>query len=484
MWDRSQQPSGIVFPSQLQPAEHEEAPAVVTGEPWGWVEFFVLAQVFWGVLLFIPGSQTYRIYIRAFPYVTSLVALFACARSSGTEMSAPGARWILAVLALLVCSLTHPDTWLAAGAAQVVFQTAIAAPVFWAGRTWTTEKRLQRLIWLIFAANFLSAGLGLLQVYWPERYLPGQFSTLALQINPEFIHQLTYTGAGDRLIVRPPGLSDLPGGAAIAATITAILAFTFAMRAKQRAISIAMYLGAAAIGITCIYLTQVRSMLLMIVGSMFVLALIRLRQGRVVQSGWVAGSAAALVFGSFLWAVTVGGEAIQERFSDIVNSGVYTTYQDNRGFFLDTTIRETAFQYPFGAGLGRWGMMSLYFRDPAAWQRPVLHVEIQPTGWLYDGGVLMWVFYGGALWVCLRYSYKLATRGTAVVNDYATMVFLVQLTVAGLCLTGPVFNTQWGILFWLVTALLYARDRTMAIEDWHLAEQLEAEEADLAAADA
>ena len=42
---------------------------------WGWIEWFTISQVFWGVLLFLPGSQGYRVYIRAFPYVMSLIAL-------------------------------------------------------------------------------------------------------------------------------------------------------------------------------------------------------------------------------------------------------------------------------------------------------------------------------------------------------------------------------------------------------------------------
>lgn len=482
---KESQPSGFVFPTQLIPAEHVEAPIRPKAEPWGWIELFVLAQVFWGILLFLPGSQAYRMYIRAFPYVASLTALIACARSTGTETTVPGARWILAVIVLLICGLTHPDTWLAAGIAQVIFQASIAAPVFWAARASMSERRLQRLIWLIFAANFASAGLGLLQVYYPERFLPGQFSSLALEMNPEFINSLTYQGADARIIVRPPGLSDLPGGAAISGTISAILGFAFAMRGQQRAITRLAYCGAVIVGITCIYLTQVRSMLLMIIGSMAVLALIRLRQGKVVQSGWVAASAGAVVFGSFIWAVTVGGDIIQERFGDIVDTGVYSTYQDNRGFFLDYTLRELPFQYPFGAGLGRWGMMSVYFRDPQAWQRPTLHAEIQPTGWLFDGGLLMWIFYGGALLVALRHSYRLSVRGHERINDFAAMVFMVQLMIAGLCLTGPVFNTQIGVLFWLVTAILYGSERTAAIEAWNAEVEAEAaaeaEEADVPA---
>ena len=85
MRDQSLQPSQIIFPVSLDvPADarqcrmSDDAPHV----PWGWLELFVLVQVLWGVLLFVPGSQGYRFYIRAFPFVSSLVALAACMRSS------------------------------------------------------------------------------------------------------------------------------------------------------------------------------------------------------------------------------------------------------------------------------------------------------------------------------------------------------------------------------------------------------------------
>ena len=84
MRDRASQPSQIVFPVALQPAEIEPAAPPPERLPWGWIEWFMLAQVLWGVLLFMPGSQAYRMYIRAFPYAMSLVALAACVRSSGT----------------------------------------------------------------------------------------------------------------------------------------------------------------------------------------------------------------------------------------------------------------------------------------------------------------------------------------------------------------------------------------------------------------
>ena len=88
MRDESPQPSQIIFPIALEPAEYVQEPIAVATDRWGSLEVFVLVQVFWGVLLFVPGSQSYRTYIRAFPYVASLVALVvAFARSGGTDAS-------------------------------------------------------------------------------------------------------------------------------------------------------------------------------------------------------------------------------------------------------------------------------------------------------------------------------------------------------------------------------------------------------------
>jgi hypothetical protein len=468
MQDRSPQPSSLVFPIALQPELQEPAgeQAAVRSESWGWLELFVFSQVLWGVLLFVPGSQAYRTYIRGFPYVASLIALVACSRSGATDTAVPGARWIVCVILLLVANLVHVETSIMAGVAQVVFQAAIAAPVFWGAHAWITKRRLERLILLIFIGHVLSAALGLLQVYYPATFLPPQFNAFALRLNPDFVNMMTYAGTGDRLITRPPGLSDMPGGASISGTITALFGFALAMRQNQKSIWKAICAGLALIGITVVYLTQVRSMLLMILGGMLLIALIRLRRGHVVQSGWIATAAGGLVVGAFVWAVALGGESVSERFTGIVDEGMVHTYQQNRGIFLDYTFKELLFQYPLGAGVGRWGMMTLYFGESGNWQYPPLHTEIQPTGWLFDGGVLMWVFYPAALFVAARYAYKLATEPHGVLSDYAEMVLAMQLLLIGLCLTGPVFNTQIGILFWLSTAILAGSERTLAIEAW------------------
>ena len=475
MRDQPHPPSHMIFPSALEPAEDDETPSEEqsTYVGWGWLEVFVLLQVLWGVLLFLPGSQAYRIYIRGFPYVASLIALGACLRSTGADRGVPGAQWILAGLVLMIASLVHPATWLYSGTAQIVFQLSIAAPVFWTARTWLTAQRLERIILLVFGANCLGAVVGLLQVYYPERFMPPEFSRLAISLNADIVGALTYTGADGRQIVRPPGLSDIPGGAAVSATVTALLGFALATRAQESFQRRLPFLAAAVIGLTVVYLTQVRSLLVMICFCMVAAGLVRLRHGRVAHTAWIAGSAIALVIASFAWAVAVGGESVVERFESILEVGVVQSYQENRGIFLTYTLQELLYEYPFGAGLGRWGMMSAYFGEPDNWQYPELWAEIQPTGWLYDGGVLLWICYAAAIGSATYHTYRIAGDNETRLGDLATMVLTVQVLVIGLCFTGPVFNTQMGIVFWLLSASVYGAERTALMLE---AEALEADE--------
>ena len=212
---------------------------------------------------------------------------------------------------------------------------------------------------------------------------------------------------------------------------------------------------ATAIGMTVLYLTQVRSLAVMAALSVLVYAALRLRQGRIVRGGWIAAGGGALVAASFLWATALGGEAVEARFSGLIETGLLDTFQQSRGIFVDHTFRELLFLYPLGAGLGRWGMMQVYFPDSASWHTPPIHVEIQLTGWLLDGGVFMWLCYGGALVAAVRLAYVAAIDRTSHSRrNLAAMILAFQLSIIGLCLTGPVFNTQLGMLFWLVTGAL------------------------------
>src|SRR5262249_44319552 len=84
-----------------------------------------------------------------------------------------------------------------------------------------------------------------------------------------------------------------------------------------------------------------------------------------------------------------------------------------------------------------------------------LYAEIQLTGWLYDGGILMWIFYGGAIISSLVFAYKSANRHPdPEVRYLAGLVFALNLIVCLAAWDAPVFNTQTGIQFWTLTGAL------------------------------
>jgi hypothetical protein len=442
----------------------------VDRDRWGWMELFLAIQLLWGAALFIPGAQAFRTPVRATPYLASAAALVYYFRAPTGEPLHASAKWLLASFGLLSINLLHTTTHSMAGAAQIVFQISIAAPIFWMARAVRSDRRVMRMVWLLFGASFLSSALGILQVYYPTTFLPPEFSSLGREMNPEIISSLTYRGADGREIIRPPGLSDMPGGAAAAAMVTVTLGLALAFRRGLAAVWRAGCAAAATIGMTALLLTQVRSLSLVAAASLGVFAVLRLRQGRAGDALASAGVGLALVAGAFLWAMAVGGDALVARFSGLVSDGVIHTFREHRGAFLTYTVSELLYEFPLGAGLGRWGMMHVYFGDPSLWQAPPIHVEIQPTGWLLDGGVLLWAAMGGAIVMALRTTYLVAMRAAGTLQDAATAIVCLQLTVLCLCLTGPVFNTQLGIQFWAVTGavigpLLANPDRDLGDED-------------------
>jgi hypothetical protein len=105
-----------------------------------------------------------------------------------------------------------------------------------------------------------------------------------------------------------------------------------------------------------------------------------------------------------------------------------------------------------------------------------LWAEIQLTGWLYDGGLLLCITYVAAIAAAVHLTYKMAIKSDTHLADLATMVLSVQILVVGLCFTGLVFNTQMGIVFWLLSASVYGAQRTAIMEE--LALEAEAAEAD------
>lgn len=429
---------------------------------WGrvsWIDAFIAIQFVWGALVFLPGAQQYRGYIRTLPYIVSLGMLARYAMRGGERISlARGGGLIIGALILLAVNLLNPSSQMYAGIAQCVFQLSIAAPLFWMPKAVRSAAVLERMLVLVFVLNAASAGLGVLQVYYPERFMPPEFSSLGLQLNQYYVAGLTYTGSDGRVIVRPSGLTDQPGAAATAGALTAVIGLGLLLR-RRRPTHVIAILTTVTIGFAAIYLSQVRSTLLATIGACALLSLVALRRGRVAGASWVLLTGGAIVVASFFWATSVGGQSVTNRFVRLQGAGAVEAYRTDRGIFVSQTVGELLDKYPFGAGVGRWGMINTYFGNRNEFGAAPLYVEIQLTGWLLDGGVPMWLLYGGGTLLSIWAAFALTKSRNPVFVEVAIITLCVQAYILVLSMGSPMFNTQMGTFFWTLAGALHGASK-------------------------
>jgi hypothetical protein len=444
-------------PHDVPTSALERPRPLATSPAWGSLEVFVLVLFLSSALLFVPGAQAARGIIRALPYAASL-GMWALTWNlpDRAKSAMPGKGLLVAALVLMALNVVHPDSNMIVGVAQTLLQLTIVAPVFWAGRLVTGLARLERLLNLIFLANAASCVVGLLQILDPDRFMPPEFTRLGLQMRAELVRSMTYTSTEGVQIIRPVGLTDMPGGAAIGSAITGVLGLMLAAQPRRAWWLRVGCLLLAGAGMLTLYLCQVRSLLVMLVVVCVVLCLLLTRLGRAGQATTLAVLGAGLLMGSFAIAWTIGGDSVFDRFYGLVDQGVVTSYQTNRGTFLEYTFTTLLGEYPFGAGIGRWGMTFVYFSPFESHPSPSLWAEIQMTGWLLDGGFPLMVLYSAAIGVSLLYAWRISSRGSVPRLGYLSAVVLsLNLFVVGQSFAGPVFNTMIGIQFWLLAAGLH-----------------------------
>ena len=165
----------------------------------------------------------------------------------------------------------------------------------------------------------------------------------------------------------------------------------------------------------------------------------------------------------FAHAILVGGDAVKDRFEGIWkgDGGLTKSVKSSRGIFVENTFKVLLPKYYLGAGLGRWGMMESYFNNDKNPLSPSakIYVEIQMTGWLLDGGFLMWILYGGALIVAMWYNMKVASRNQRSELPYlAAVIFGFNAMIIIQSFASPTFNCQLGLEFWFLCSALFGAD--------------------------
>ncbi|HXW03948.1 MAG TPA: hypothetical protein VD833_01845 [Vicinamibacterales bacterium] len=429
------------------PPRHDPAPGVA--------EFFVISQTALPALLFLPGTQPYRLPLRVASFAISLALLaWWLTGSARAGRPHPARTWVLAMLVYVGGMVFHPFTSSAlAGAAQLMLYLAVAAPLFWAPSVVRGPDHLARLMALLLVCNGVNASVGVLQVYDPERWMPMEFSRLVTE-SAFGLGAVTYMGPNG-LIVRPPGLFDNPGAVAGPGMYAALLGLVFgvsAIASWKRLLALA----ASFAGVAAIYLSQVRVSLviavLMLAAYAGILS-VQDRGGRAVRFGATAG---LLVATTFSFALVLGGESIAERTLTLFERNPISLYSASRGGQLVYTFEELLESYPLGAGLGRWGMIAGYFGGPGNAHVPSLWAEIQVTGWAIDGGIPLLTLALGALAITLLANARVALRDPQPrVRACAAVILAANLGTAALIFSFTPFVTQIGLQFWFLAGALH-----------------------------
>jgi hypothetical protein len=423
---------------------------------WNFPEWFIIAQTLLPAMLLIPGIQAIRTPIRVAPYAISLLGLLWWWNSKRNPRAGahPASPWLLIALIFLGCQILHPRTnSLLAGTAQVVLYLSVLAPVLWMPRLVDGHRHLGRLLILFFICNGINSCVGILQVYNPDVWMPKEFSR-TFMANRFGLDAVSYIGPDGRRIVRPPGLFDSPGAVCGPAMVTALLGLIFCLGP----ISIwkkmlASLLGLA--GMAAIYLSQVRSSFLvvavMVLASVCVLMFFQREQ---FKATLLLGLYGSLLFAAFSFAVGLGGQSVSERFASLIEEDPFELFYKSRGQHLEYGFKNYLADYPSGAGLGRWGMVNLYFGDPYNIQSQTIWAEEQLTAWILDGGWVMLILYGSALLASTLRDFRLTVWGPPELRFWALAVLAANVGTMALILSYTPFTGQIGMQYWLLTGAL------------------------------
>lgn len=423
--------------------------------PRGFLEWFVISQTAIPAMLYLPGSQAFRLPMRIGAYAIALVGfLLWWLNSSHEERDRhPSQRWLLMALLYLLVMIFHPLTsGLTAGVAQTLLYFAIFSPIFWAPAFVDRPQQLVRLLAILLICNGINAMVGVLQVYNPDRFMPSQ---LSLALSRTALQAATYIGPGGRLIMRPPGLFDTPGAVCGPGTVAALLGLVFAIEQFawwKRAIALLFSLA----GISAIYLSHVRANFVVTLAMMAIYATALLFQNQKFRLTAFATLATGVVILGLAASTVLGGEGVRERFSTLLGDDPKTMYYQSRGQQIETGFKDLASQYPFGAGLARWGMMHGYFGDRSKLESTEIWAEVMPTVWMLDGGFPLLLLYAAALISAAWYEWRLAMSLEVREDRYwAATVAAVNIGTLALVFSFVPFVTQVGLQFWFLEGALH-----------------------------
>lgn len=418
-----------------------------------WLVAFALLHIGCQLLLLIPALSSARVLVRTAAFGVSLV--FLAIIPTKEVWRSPLRTCTICIFALLGLEFFHPEgSGLLAAIASVMLNLAIVGPVFWVPRTGTTTTQLQSLVTILWLFYTISAVVGVLQACYPGRFQPPLSAVLAANSRNRLTGLEIQLASGEH-VFRPMGLTDSPGGAASAGLYAVLLGTGMLLSTKlpfKGARPVAV--GSMVAGLMCLYLCQVRSLLVMAGLCVITLLLLLLISGRLSRLVGLLGAVGAIVPGAFALAFAIGGKSMINRLNTLVQADPGTVYYANRGYFIEKTLYKFLPLYPLGAGLGRYGMMNAYFGNPS----DALWVEIQWTGWLFDGGLALIFLYVTAIamttWGCLKVAMGRVGASEPTLSLWGAVIVAYNVGAFAICFNYPLFGGTGGLEFWLLNMAL------------------------------
>lgn len=446
-------PAPVATSPGVQPASSTDPPARDAKAP-RWVEAFIVFQLACQLALIAGEIGGARVFVRLASFSASLAMLvFVGGRGKRHPATFPA----VLVCAIAALAMLNPGTSTPlAGLAHATLYVAVIAPLFWVPRLRIGMPTLRRTVMILWLFHTLSAGLGVVQVWYPGRFQP-PVSSIVVAKGQSYLESLKITTAGGQKVYRPMGLTDMPGGAGISGLYAVLFGMGFFLTRRRPGI-LALSLFSMGTGMACLYLSQVRALVVMTGVSIVAISVI-LMWRRDVRRLTSLGLALLLVGAiGYTAATSLSGAQVQRRMATLVSQKPGDLYYANRGRFLEETFLHLIPRYPFGAGLGRWGMMASYFAQGST-AEPIW-VEIQWTGWIVDAGVPMALAYLTAILVALLAAWSVArTRAGPHARDlpfWGAVVLAYSIGALALTFSYPLFLGQTGMEFWLLNATLFA----------------------------
>jgi len=414
---------------------------------------FILLQIICQLALLVPALAPLRIILRVSEFAASLALAALIGRQGPFHPACVPAAFCCLVVGL---NIFHPTTnTLTSGLAQATLYAANFAPLLWVPALRVDAPALRKVITLIWAFAVLSSVMGVLQVYYPGKFDPNLSSAIR-SYGDWYVEDLKIVLANGERVFRPMGLTDVPGGAANGAFVAILFSAGLLVCDRRVWVKVAC-VGAMPVGLFCLYLCQVRVLMMMSLICVLVLIGIFLLRGQLARVALLAGLMVGVVIISLTWAIAVGGEAATRRLTSLMEDNPRTVYYSNRGRFLDETVNVLLPQYPLGAGLGRWGMMNYYFGDNSDPERAAIWAEIQWTGWLLDGGVPLILAYCAAIAAACFIALRVALdKRLGEVGVWGAIILSFNVGTFAATFNNPIFVGSQGLEFWTLNAALFA----------------------------